>query len=58
MECFQVQPSAELTSQMLLKTSKIPNTKGLVEAERNISSAMENNSQAPINKWFTLTIFR
>ena len=42
-ECFQVQPSAELTSQVLPKAPKIPNTKGHVAVEKNINNAVVNN---------------
>jgi len=35
-ECSQVQPSAELTSQVLPNAPKIPNTKGHVEVVKNI----------------------
>jgi len=35
-ECSQVQPSAELTSQVLPKAPKIPNTKGHVDPGRSI----------------------
>ena len=37
-ECSQVQPSAELTSQILPKTPKIPNTKGHVAVVRSIKT--------------------
>jgi len=37
-----VQPNAELTSQMLQKAAKIPNTKGHVDRDASISSAAES----------------
>jgi len=37
-----VQPSAKLTSQVLSKTAKITNTKGLVAAARNINNVVES----------------
>ena len=42
-ECSQVQPRAELTRQVLPKAPKIPNTKSLAEAGKNIKNAVENN---------------
>ena len=50
MECSQVQLSAELTSQVLPKTPKIPNTKGHVEAAKSTNNVVENNSQSQLNK--------
>ena len=41
-ECSQVQPSAELTRQVLPKAAKIPNTKGLAAAERNTNNVVVN----------------
>ena len=41
--CFQVQPSAELTSQVLPKAPKIPNTKDLVAQGRNINNVVESS---------------
>ena len=46
-ECSQVQPSAELTSQVLPKTPKIPNTKGHVAQEKNINNAVESRLAKP-----------
>ena len=46
-ECFQVQPSAELTSQVLPKAPKIPNTKGHAGVEKNIKTAVENKKTHP-----------
>ena len=43
MECSQVQLSAELTSQVLPKDPKSPNTKGHVEVVKNISNAVESS---------------
>jgi len=43
MECSQVQPSAELTSQVLPKAAKIPNTKGHVEVGRNTRIVVGNS---------------
>jgi hypothetical protein len=37
-----VQPSAELTSQVLSKAAKIPNTKGHVAQGKNISNVVVN----------------
>jgi len=42
-ECSRVQPSAELTSQVLPNAPKIPNTKGHVAQERNINSVVVSN---------------
>jgi len=42
-----VQPSAELTSQVLPKAPKIPNTKGHVDRARNISSVVANKLANP-----------
>jgi len=42
-----VQPSAELTSQVLPKAPKIPNTKGHVAVVKNISNVMVNNAREP-----------
>ena len=39
-ECSVVQPSAELTSQVLSKASKIHNTKDHVEVKRNIRTVV------------------
>lgn len=47
MECSQVQPSAELTSQVFPKAAKIPKTKGHVESGKKISNVVANNSQPP-----------
>jgi len=41
--CFQVQPSAELTSQVLPKAPKILNTKDLVAQGRNINNVVESS---------------
>ena len=46
-ECFQVQPSAELTSQVLPKAPKIPNTKGHVAVVKNISNVVANKLANP-----------
>ena len=42
-ECSQVQPNAELTSQVLPKASKSPNTKGHVAVVKNINNAVVNS---------------
>ncbi len=42
-ECSGVQSSAELTSQVLPKAPKIPNTKGFVALVRNTNNVVENN---------------
>ena len=41
-ECSGVQPNAKITSQVLPKATKIPNTKGHVEVARSIRTAVEN----------------
>jgi len=41
-ECSQEQPSAELTSRVLPKAPKIPNTKGHVALDASISSVAES----------------
>jgi len=42
-ECSQVQPSAELTSQVLLKAPKIHNIKVLVEAAKSTKTVVESS---------------
>ena len=54
-ECSQVQPSAELTSQVLPKATKIHNIKVYVAAEKttNISETMTKkveNTPTPVTK--------
>lgn len=49
-ECSQVQPSAELTSQVLPKAPKNFNTKSHVGADVSINSVVESNLQTHINK--------
>ena len=54
-ECYQVQPSAELTSQVLPKATKIHNIKVYVAAEKttNISETMTKkveNTPTPVTK--------
>ena len=44
-ECSQVQPNAELTSQVLPKTAKIPNTKGLVEAAKSTKTVVVSSDK-------------
>ena len=46
-ECSQVQPSAELTSQVLPKAPKIPNTKGHVAVDASIKCATANKPANP-----------
>ena len=47
MECSQVQLSAELTSQVLPKAPKSPNTKGLVAQDANINNVVVNKPANP-----------
>ena len=42
-ECSRKLPSAELTSQVLPKAPKCPNTKGHVDPERSIKTVTEDN---------------
>ena len=44
-ERSQVQPSAELTSQVLPKAPKIPNTKGPVAQGRNINNVVVSSDK-------------
>jgi len=46
-ECSQVQPSAELTSQVLPKAPKITNTKGLVAQAKSINNVVANKLAKP-----------
>jgi len=46
-ECSQVQPSVELTSQVLPKAAKISNTKGHVGAVASISYVAVNKPLKP-----------
>ena len=46
-ECFLKLPSAELTSQVLPKAPKIPNTKGHVGVDASINSVVENKLVKP-----------
>jgi len=47
-----VQPNAELTSQVLKKAAKIPNTKGHVVAGKNTNNVMESNKSPVITGFF------
>ena len=46
-ECFLKLSSAELTSQVLPKAPKSPNTKGHVAVARSIRTAVANNLVSP-----------
>ena len=46
-ECFQVQPSAELTRQVLPNAPKISNTKGHVDRDANINNVVVNKPANP-----------
>ena len=47
-ECSGVQPSAELTSQVLQKAPKIPNAKSCVGVDDGMNNVVVNNSHTPI----------
>jgi len=51
-ECSQVQPSAELTSQVLPNASKIPNTKGHVVAGKSTNNVVESSKSPVITGFF------
>lgn len=46
-ECSRVQPSAELTRQVLPKAPKIPDTKGHVAVDASINSVAVNKLAKP-----------
>jgi len=47
-----VQPSAELTSQVLSKAAKIPNTKGHVDRGKSTNNVVESSKSPVITGFF------